>query len=82
MIVKVGTNTIEGDKKSKLYYYSDVKYQKGHWADPKYYLPLDYDLLHLKIEGKEELLPGWCIGSRWEGYRLKPEDKILAWKKA
>jgi hypothetical protein len=71
------------DKKKKvavLYTYRDVKFDLDGWADSKEYLPEDYNLVYMKIEGRKTI-PGWSIGSSWSGLRLKLTDQVIYWKR-
>jgi hypothetical protein len=48
------------------------------WVDAKTYRPYPYDLVHMMMPRKT--IRGWWTGQKWEGLRLKEEDKILHWK--
>jgi len=59
--------------------YTNVEYDRDGWADAKRFLPADYDLCHLKIQGKKTI-SGWSTGNKWDGLNLKPQDEVLFWK--
>ena len=59
--------------------YKDIKAEEDGWVDPHKYLPLDYDLVQLKID-KKYPVNGWLSGGFWEGLRLKSNDKVIGWK--
>lgn len=57
----------------------DLKKDYDDWVDAQMYLPISYDLVHMKMERKT--VPGWWNGIHWEGLRMLSEDKVLFWKK-
>jgi hypothetical protein len=65
--------------------YADLKTDIGGWVDAAAYVPMPYDVLHLKVKREGELLkdslPGWWSGGGWGGRKLKPNDEILYWKR-
>lgn len=63
-----------------LFTYRDVKFDIDGWADSKEYLPDDFDLVYMKVEGRKTM-PGWSIGTSWAGLRLKPTDQVVYWKR-
>lgn len=67
---------------TKHFSYNDIKYDEDGWADARLFHPLDYDLLYLKIEGKNEHVRGWCSGNVWDGLKYKTGDKVLFWKRS
>jgi len=81
-MIKVGTKKISnvGHKHPIEYLYSDVEYDQDGYADASKYLPADFDLVSMKIEGQKPL-PGWSHGRSWDGLNLKPGSKIISWKK-
>lgn len=69
------------DKKVEvLYTYKDVKYDIDGWVDCQLFLPDDYDLVYMKVDGKKTMA-GWVSGSSWHGLKLKDGDKVLYWKR-
>lgn len=50
------------------------------WVDTEKFLPADYDLVYMKIEGQESVM-GWIRGNAWDGLKLKPTHKIRYWKR-
>lgn len=79
MIQKVGAERkING--KSRRFTYSNVLYDAHGWADAEKFLPADYDLVMLKLEGNK-LRNGWSNGLSWDGLHLKKSEKVLMWKR-
>lgn len=56
----------------------DIKKDIDGWVDAKIYRPFPYDLVHMKTETKTK--SGWWTGLKWEGLRLKADDKVKYWK--
>lgn len=83
-MIKVGTDydalSSKGKKIRKPYSYESVEYEKDGWADPDKFLPEDGDMVLMKRIGKEPIL-GWVNGKTWIGFRLKPDDIVIGWKK-
>ena len=77
-MIKEGVDKI-GEKPRKVTY-KDVAYDKNGWALPDQYLPIDYDLLLVKIAGKKST-SAWVCGKKWFGLRLDPSDVVVAWKR-
>jgi hypothetical protein len=68
-------------KKTRIFYsYQDFEYDIEGWAESKKYLPDDFDLVYMRLE-REKTIPGWINGSIWCGLRLKPQDKVIFWKR-
>lgn len=67
-------------KQEILYTYKDVKYDIDGWVDCNLFLPEDFDLVYMKVEGKKTI-PGWISGSSWYGLRYKKEDVVKYWKR-
>lgn len=61
--------------------YSDVPTDQDKWVNDLKYVPIPYDLLFLRIKGSSRPKNGWWNGTEWEGLRLKPFDKVTAWKR-
>jgi hypothetical protein len=76
---KVGRDYIDLSMKRK-FSYRDIQSESDGWVDASRYLPADYDLMSLKIKGKD-ILCGWSVGAKWDGLKIKKSDKILFWKK-
>ena len=76
----IDNKTKKEKKVEVLYTYKDVKYDIDGWADSKEFLPDDYDLVYLKVEGKKTM-PGWASGTSWHGLRYKEGDKVSYWKR-
>ena len=73
---------IHGKKREKplRYNYSDVEFDEEGWASAAKFLPEDFDLVYLKIEGKK-ITGGWINGKKWDGARIYPGDKVISWKR-
>ena len=59
--------------------YNDIPFIRENEIDPNIYKPLAYDMVDLITQRKT--IKGWWTGDHWEGYRLLPSDKVLAWRK-
>lgn len=60
--------------------YRHVPLDEDGWVDAEKYLPADYDLVFMKLE-KGPTIAGWSYANGFEGLRLKPDDKVLFWKR-
>lgn len=67
-----------GSHKSKIY--SKVEYDNNGFADADKYLPADYDLCEIKVEGKKKPLKGWHCSS-WDGLNLEKNMKVISWRR-
>jgi hypothetical protein len=61
--------------------YSDVPKDHDQWVTDLTYLPIEGDMMHLRIEGKTRVISGWWNGRKWVGLRIRAADKIIAWKR-
>lgn len=78
--LQVGISTYISKSGSKLTYsYRHVTETEDGWIDPSHWLPMCYDLVILKTDSTQKV--GWFTGGRWDGRRIDPEDKIIAWKR-
>lgn len=66
--------------KKNIFTYDDVIYSKDGWADIKKFVPMEYDLVCVKIEGKDRDYFGWWTGSSWEGSKISKNDVVIKWK--
>lgn len=66
--------------RTRKFSYRDILFDEDGWADAKKYLPGDYDLVFLDIEGKPPT-SGWSIGDDWDGLYIEKGDKVLYWKR-
>lgn len=64
----------------KEFSYQDVQYDGEGWADVARYLPVECDLVILKLKDKKPIA-GWVSGNKWYGLRLKDKDRVLFWKR-
>jgi hypothetical protein len=66
--------------KRRKFTYKDVLYDSKDWADASKFLPADYDMMIIRVKDKPTIT-GWCMGSKWEGFRLKDGDEVTQWKR-
>lgn len=79
-MLKVGISKIETSTGEKPLDYHSVPHTVKGYADVEKYTPADCDLLYLLLEdGRKKM--GWWTGQSYFGLRLRPEDKIIGWKK-
>ncbi len=64
----------------KNFLYNHVAVDEDGWADCNKYLPADYDLVLVKVEGKP-VMAGWISGVEWDGLKLQSNDKVKYWKR-
>ena len=71
-----------GTESLRICKYSDVPFCRatGYTQDLKY-LPIDFDLVMLKVKGKQKPVAGWWDGEKWCGLRFKPEYEVTAWRR-
>ena len=67
------------------FFYKNVEFDDRGWADANKFRPSKYDLVLLKIL-REQLdfshpLVGWWTGNTWDGFKIRPNDEVIAWKK-
>ncbi len=74
---KVGQK--KGESKS-LFCYKHIIYDIDGWVDAKKYLPLDFDLVYIRVKGRKDQM-GWHSTNMWDGLDLKKTDEVLFWKK-
>ena len=60
--------------------YKDIIKNDDGWIDSKKYLPREYDIVLVKVDGLKPY-PGWYSGSGWDGARYRKWHTIRAWKK-
>jgi hypothetical protein len=60
--------------------YSKVISDPDGWVDANKFLPADYDLCLLRIDGKKSIY-GWAAGIGWDGLKLGKDDKVIFWKR-
>jgi len=82
MILKVGKDMIlpPGKEIPRRVTYKDVHCDIDGWADSARFMPADFDLVYLKIDGKKSI-SGWSTGTSWDGLKLQKGDKVLYWKR-
>jgi hypothetical protein len=73
-------NTDKCRKTAVFYTYKDIQFDIDGWADSKRFLPDDFDLVYMRLK-REKTVAGWIAGTIWIGLRLKPDDKVIAWKR-
>jgi hypothetical protein len=84
-MIKLGLTRKDEDSKKK-YCYLDTEKEMDFdgWVDSSKYMPVDYDLVYLRVinaEGQEKTRIGWASGFGYEGAKLREGDKVLYWKR-
>lgn len=67
-------------EESNTFTYKLARYDEHGWADASEFKPIPYDILYLRTESGR-IVKGWWAEFFFDGYRLKPDDKVLKWKK-
>lgn len=82
-IIQVGITKLRHKKTGKKFTckYSDIPADATGWVTAQVYLPITGDMMHLRIEGKLNTVNGWWDGKKWVGLRLRPGNKVTAWKR-
>lgn len=83
-MLKVGISKIgegKGKTKNKFLDYASIPYDKDGYADAMKYCPSNYDLLQMVTDGGR-IRMGWWTGNEYYSRKLKPEESVIAWKKA
>jgi hypothetical protein len=82
-IIVVGKSKLLDKTKSeeRVYKYSDIPTDEQKWVFNLKYMPIPYDLMHLKLKGLDKIKSGWWNGIRWKGLRLKRCETVIAWKR-
>jgi hypothetical protein len=62
------------------YKYTDAQADGKGWCDPRFWLPLPFDLCILRTN--KRTCTGWWTGKEWSGLRLRAPETVLYWKKA
>jgi hypothetical protein len=70
----------------RSYRYSDVPTGLENtpdqgWVIDTNYLPIPYDLVHLKLDSISKPKSGWWTGKSWKGLRVQGTDKVIKWKR-
>lgn len=81
-MIKVGHHKkYKRNSKISIHYtYSDIKFKDDGWADVTEYLPLNFDLCDVKLDCGR-IFSAWVFENKWEGLKLKPQHKVLFWRK-
>lgn len=66
---------------ARLCKYSDVPTDNEKWVYNLIYMPIPYDLMHVKLQNSRFIKSGWWTGKLWKGLRLKPTETVIAWKR-
>lgn len=74
---KVGMQ-IPNSKKTFSYFMIPSFYDKI-WIDANIYLPLDYDLVDIKLENK--IVKGWHALGKWDGLNFPKNAIVNFWRK-
>jgi hypothetical protein len=68
-----------GRGRKHLFAYSMVEYDKDGWVDCDNFLPLDYDLVYMKLDNK--ILVGWRRDHKWDGLHYRNREMVYMWKR-
>lgn len=81
--IQVGKTLIEkkGVPRRFICKYSDVPCTEDGWVTDLQYLPINYDMMLLSVDGRKKPVPAWWTGDEWEGLRFKKEYQVNAWKR-
>lgn len=88
--IQVGLSKIQDQVtgKERVSKYSDIPKLLGldiniwdGWVYDLAYLPIPFDLMHLKVQEEPRIYSGWWTGQDWDGLRLKDEYTTYAWKR-
>lgn len=63
------------------YKYSDIPKDPDLWVYDLKYMPIPYDLMHVRLKNSDRVKSGWWNGIKWKGLRLKKGEKVIAWKR-
>lgn len=75
--LKVGKDVLNGRTLS----YKFTPCDEGGWIDSRKFMPAEYDLVFIKVEGKKKLT-GWWTGWCWDGVNVDiPEGTDVIWKR-
>lgn len=61
--------------------YSDVPKDPKGWVYDLTYMPIPYDLMHVKLKDSPFVKSAWWTSKVWKGLRLKPDETVIAWKR-
>lgn len=79
-MIRVGRDKIQTETKIRKAIYNDCSYDADGWADASKFLPLEYDLVLMKIKDKKTQI-GWVSFNQWDGLKFGKTDEVLYWKK-
>jgi len=79
-MIKVGQKIHKSKKQFRRVSYKEVPFDETGWVSTEIALPADGDLSFVKVDGVEKG-SGWTWGRRWDGVRLKKNDKVSHWKR-
>lgn len=60
--------------------YTTLERQYPNWISVEIYVPQPFDLVLVETSGKRRYV-AWFTGTNWDGYKMKPTDIILRWKR-
>lgn len=71
------------DFKDRILRYSDLERDDAGWVTNLRYRPINFDLVFLKLRGRDKSLSAWWTGEKWDGRLWKPiyRYRVLAWKR-
>jgi hypothetical protein len=75
--IQVGVSEF-GDR---LLRYGDIPTEHGGWVTDLRFRPHSFDLVLLRVPGREKPVAGWWDGYFWQGRLWKHSYKPTAWKR-
>jgi hypothetical protein len=81
IIVSKSKVTDKTNSKERPCKYSDVPKDELGWVYNLIYMPIPYDLMHVKLWSSERIKSAWWNGIRWKGLHLKKGEVVIAWKR-
>lgn len=67
-------------EKINTFSYLVTKFDKYGWADAERSLPIPFDLV-IVLTNTDKKIIAWWNQVRWDGFKLRPKDKIIKWKR-
>ena len=61
--------------------YSNVPKDSSQWVYDLTYMPIPYDLMHVKLKDSRSIKSAWWTGKLWRGLRLGSSEIVIAWKR-
>jgi len=75
------TQTVkQTQEKVNSFRYLLTRFNKEGWADASKSLPIPFDLVTVWTN-TDKKVAAWWNKTKWEGLRLRDQDKVLFWKR-